>query len=295
MEKRPFSRCLRARETEIRASVAWERLHVLLYLLNSNIVINNSRYWHQRANVMRVVSVFSGTCWWIKKGLKQSVFFSGWGQRFAFLQCETIYAVRHFNIIIKLYFSQSGPAWCKSRNEGRSNENWVLIILRRYIVIVVVTAGEHNSCECCGHNKSRCSAAVWQQPRQSWQSWLLWRIWGQLCWVFWYLSGFVSSVDLLNLLISVSYQLLHFAWGIAEAKCILVTAVCVSVPRRIPTLLHGPSDIFIPRERTILLVFCLPTVVGGRCPLSPLMGDRSDPPPSKVAHIDRFPPVTSQQ
>ena len=41
------------------------------------------------------------------------------------------------------------------------------------------------------------------------------------------------------------YILLRFAWGVAEAKCILVTAVCVpacvclSVPRRIPTLLHG--------------------------------------------------------
>ena len=29
--------------------------------------------------------------------------------------------------------------------------------------------------------------------------------------------------------------------------------------------------------------------------LSPKMGDRSDPPPSKIAHVDRFPPVTSQQ
>jgi len=25
------------------------------------------------------------------------------------------------------------------------------------------------------------------------------------------------------------------------------------------------------------------------------MGDRSDPPPSKIAHVDRFPPVTSEQ
>ena len=36
--------------------------------------------------------------------------------------------------------------------------------------------------------------------------------------------------------------LLHFAWGIAEAKCILVTAVlsvCPSVPRRVPALLHS--------------------------------------------------------
>jgi len=38
---------------------------------------------------------------------------------------------------------------------------------------------------------------------------------------------------------------LHFAWGVTDAKCILVTAVCVSLcvclsaPRRIPILLHG--------------------------------------------------------
>jgi len=37
--------------------------------------------------------------------------------------------------------------------------------------------------------------------------------------------------------------LLQFACGVAEAKCIVATAVCVclSVPRRIPTLLHGPG------------------------------------------------------
>ena len=39
--------------------------------------------------------------------------------------------------------------------------------------------------------------------------------------------------------------LLHFACGIAEAKCIVVTAfcvfVCLFVPCRIPTLLHGPG------------------------------------------------------
>jgi len=32
-------------------------------------------------------------------------------------------------------------------------------------------------------------------------------------------------------------------------------------------------------------------VVGGRRPLRPKMGDRSDPPPSKIPHVDRFPPV----
>jgi len=39
--------------------------------------------------------------------------------------------------------------------------------------------------------------------------------------------------------------LLRFAWGITEAKCILATAVgvsvCLFVPRRIPTLLLGPA------------------------------------------------------
>jgi len=38
-----------------------------------------------------------------------------------------------------------------------------------------------------------------------------------------------------------NHALLHFAWGVAEAKCIFVTTVCVSVARRIPTLLHGPG------------------------------------------------------
>ena len=33
---------------------------------------------------------------------------------------------------------------------------------------------------------------------------------------------------------------LRFAWVVDDAKCIVVTRVCVTVPRRIPTLLHGP-------------------------------------------------------
>jgi len=38
-------------------------------------------------------------------------------------------------------------------------------------------------------------------------------------------------------------ELLHFARGLAKAKCILVAAayVSLSVPRRIPTLLYGPG------------------------------------------------------
>ena len=41
--------------------------------------------------------------------------------------------------------------------------------------------------------------------------------------------------------------------------------------------------------------FLHPRVVGGRRPLPPKMGGRSDPPPSKIVHVDRFPPVTSQR
>ena len=37
----------------------------------------------------------------------------------------------------------------------------------------------------------------------------------------------------------------------------------------------------MPHERAILLLFCHPTLVGGRRPLPPLMGDRSDPPALK--------------
>ena len=47
--------------------------------------------------------------------------------------------------------------------------------------------------------------------------------------------------------------LLHFVWGVVEAKCILATAVCVSVPRHIPTLLHGLG----------LTLLCSCALVGG--------------------------------
>ena len=46
-------------------------------------------------------------------------------------------------------------------------------------------------------------------------------------------------------------------------------------------LIQKNGDIFIPHARAILLVFCHPTVVGGRRPLLPKMGDRSDPLPFK--------------
>jgi len=53
------------------------------------------------------------------------------------------------------------------------------------------------------------------------------------------------AVQMRSLTSSSSSSSLHFTWGIAEAKCILVTAVCVfvclTVPRRIPTLLHRPG------------------------------------------------------
>jgi len=36
-------------------------------------------------------------------------------------------------------------------------------------------------------------------------------------------------------------RLLHFAWVVDDAKCIVVTRVCVSFRGRTPTLLHGPG------------------------------------------------------
>jgi len=49
-----------------------------------------------------------------------------------------------------------------------------------------------------------------------------------------FIISFIYSLDTVS-------QSLRFAWGVSEAKCILVTHVCVSVPRRIPTLLLGPG------------------------------------------------------
>ena len=82
---------------------------------------------------------------------------------------------------------------------------------------------------------------------------------------------------------------------------VVILSVCPSVcpSSDIPVLCdyskESTGDIFIPHERAILLVFCRPTVVGGQRPLPPLRGDQSDPPPSKIAHVDRFSLVTSQQ
>ena len=51
----------------------------------------------------------------------------------------------------------------------------------------------------------------------------------------------VHAVENLSIITGLGNTVLfHFAWGVAEAKCILVTAVCVSVPRHVPTLLHEP-------------------------------------------------------
>jgi len=67
-------------------------------------------------------------------------------------------------------------------------------------------------------------------------------------------------------------KVVHFAWGVAEAKCILITrvcvSVCVSVPCRIPTLLHGPGCT-LGNGRGFLLVMhywaYLQSVHGFRC------------------------------
>jgi len=80
-------------------------------------------------------------------------------------------------------------------------------------------------------------------------------------------------------------------WILRQSDCpsVRLSHACfVTNPKNLPAVF------FIPHERAILLVFCHPTVVGGRRPIPPKMGDGSDP-PSKIAHVDRFLPVMSQQ
>jgi len=48
-------------------------------------------------------------------------------------------------------------------------------------------------------------------------------------------SSYWNSLVILPILLE---RFLHYARGIAEVKCIVVRAVCVSVPCCIPTLLH---------------------------------------------------------
>ena len=66
--------------------------------------------------------------------------------------------------------------------------------------------------------------------------WHVCLIWSELS-----LSHCLSLVTLLDAL-----SLLHFTWVVddtkcVDAKCVLVTHVCLSVPCRIPTLLHRPG------------------------------------------------------
>jgi len=63
-------------------------------------------------------------------------------------------------------------------------------------------------------------------------------------WQVWWLG---RKIQMLVIQCVVSYELsslnllLHFAWVVDDAKCIVVTRVCVSVRGRTPTLLHGPG------------------------------------------------------
>jgi len=69
--------------------------------------------------------------------------------------------------------------------------------------------------------------------------------------LFWYRTNFEIRHVPLTVSVVIWKLLLLFAWSIADAKYILVTAVCVCVPvcvslclsvlRRIPTLLYGPG------------------------------------------------------
>ena len=68
-----------------------------------------------------------------------------------------------------------------------------------------------------------------------------------LVWVVTYcaLSGIVNTAAWLFCLmighLSLHLASLHFVWGVAEANCIVAMAICLSVPHRIPTLLHSPD------------------------------------------------------
>jgi len=104
--------------------------------------------------------------------------------------------------------------------------------VRFYVILYFVTFVVHEmcTCSCCGKNlftadtvHSTLTSFVWLQLK------------GEL-------QLYVETIYGLFYLL---FVLLRFAWGMAEAKCILATAVGVSVywfvPRRIPTLLLGPG------------------------------------------------------
>jgi len=84
-----------------------------------------------------------------------------------------------------------------------------------------------------------------------------------------YSAGRPSCWALAHVLVGIVFCLLHFARGVAKAKCILVTAVCLSVclsalflsvPRRIATLLHGRDVTWgmvgLPSSCALLGEFC---------------------------------------
>jgi len=63
-------------------------------------------------------------------------------------------------------------------------------------------------------------------------------------------------------------MLLRFAWVVDDAKCIVVTRVCVSVPWRLPALLHAPGcKLGNRRGCPLVLHYCadLQSVHGFRC------------------------------
>jgi len=86
----------------------------------------------------------------------------------------------------------------------------------------------------------------------------------------------------------------QYNYNVFTARCsyasavlaVVILSVCLSVCHTralwlIQRTYWRYGDIFIPHERVILLVFRHPTVVGGRRPFLPKMGDRSDPPLQK--------------
>jgi len=130
------------------------------------------------------------------------------------------------------------------------------------------------------------------------------RAWGPLspCQVWWaWISPATGAAKNVEFFVCLSVCLFicpsrFFIARRSYASAVLGVVILSVCHTRALWLIQKPTgDIFISYERAFLLVFCHPTVVGRRSPLPPKMGDRSDPPPSKIAHVDRLPPVTSQQ
>jgi len=110
--------------------------------------------------------------------------------------------------------------------------------------------------------------------------------------------GFRAQSFYLNLLPSLRFFTARLSYASAVLR-VVIMSVCLTVllsvchTRALRLIRRSHWRYFIPHKRAILVAFCYMTVVGGRRPVPPLICNQSDPPPSKISHVDRFPPVKS--